>query len=297
MVSLMSRAQEKNTTEFDSGISREDFKDSERTFVDILSKYSLLYDIPFIYLVPEEGMLPEESIRFFEIDPYWILSLLDGACSIGRNTEYDYSHDKALIQTAYQCAMENNAQVRLKLVPERSRGEKRPDSGSIYSGFLLRSNMVSDYNGLEITGEGEPDDHSEDTGGDKPLMLVRLEQLSSTVMLGIFSGRLHTVRIAQPRESLHLGISDAGAAQATDLDCEVTLRSFTDGKLMKEKIEFKLGENRRLPMRQIASGICDKMHKEVSSADIALQLIQNAYTAVFTKRAKGGSSNVHRSGI
>lgn len=297
MVSLTSRVQEKNTTEFDSAIAKEDFAESETAFVDILSKYSLLYEIPFIYLVPEEGLLPEESIRFFEIDPYWIQSLLDGACSIGRNTEYDYSHDKALIQTAYRCAMGNNAQVRLKLVPERNHEEKRPSTGSIYSGFLLRSNMVSDYNGLEITGEGETDEGSESTGAVKKLMLVRLEQLSSTVMLGIFSGRLRTVRIAQPRESLHLGISDVGTVQGTDSDCEVTLRSFEDGKLMKEKIAFKLGEGRRLPIRQIASEISNKMHKEVSSADIALQLIQNAYTAVYTKRTEGGSGNAYRSGI
>lgn len=288
MVSLTSRAQKRNTGEFNSEISEDDLRESEKTFVDILSKYSLLYEVPFIYLVPEDGLLPEESIRFFELDPYWIQSLLDGACSIGRNTEYDYSHDEVLIQTAYRCAMGNNAQVRPQLVPERNGAEKRPDTGNIYSGFLLRSNIVSDYNGLDIVGEGEPDGDLEAAGEDKKLMLVRLEQLSSTVMLGIFSGRLHTVRIAQPRESLHLGISKIGADPASD--CQVTLRSFADGKLLNQKINFRLGENHRLPIRQIAAEIHAKMSEEISSAGIALQLIQNAYTAVYTKAQKGGSS-------
>lgn len=294
MVSLTSRVQKRNTGEFNSEISEEDLRESEKTFVDILSKYSLLYEVPFIYLVPEESLLPEESIRFFELDPYWIQSLLDGACSIGRNTAYDYSHDEALIQAAYQCAMGNNAQVRPKLVPERNGEEKRPDTGRIYSGFLLRSNIVSDYNGLDIIGEGEPDNGMETAGEDKKLMLVRLEQLSSTVMLGIFSGRLHTVRIAQPRESLHLGISKTGSAS----DCKVTLRSFADGKLTDQKIDFKLGDSGRLPVKQIAAALRAEMSEEISSAGIALQLIQNAYTAVYTKSAEGGRSDVpDRSGI
>lgn len=85
MNSLIRTAGEKNTTKFEGNISKEEFKKAEKTFIDILSKYSLLYEIPFIYLVPEKGLLPEESFKFFELDPYWIQSLLDGACSIGRD--------------------------------------------------------------------------------------------------------------------------------------------------------------------------------------------------------------------
>ena len=40
-----------------------------------------LEPVPFRYLVPDERMLPVESIRFFEIDSHWIDCLVDGAFS------------------------------------------------------------------------------------------------------------------------------------------------------------------------------------------------------------------------
>ncbi|HTF04001.1 MAG TPA: hypothetical protein VK826_08245, partial [Bacteroidia bacterium] len=52
---------------------------------DWLSRLALLYGVPFNYLVPDEGMLPPESIRFFYLDINWVEALVDGAFSIGRN--------------------------------------------------------------------------------------------------------------------------------------------------------------------------------------------------------------------
>src|SRR5580698_7992710 len=52
-----------------------------------LGRLVLLYGIPFHYLIPEQEMLPSESIRFFYLDPIWIQSLAQGACSVG-NTDY-----------------------------------------------------------------------------------------------------------------------------------------------------------------------------------------------------------------
>lgn len=267
MNSLIRTAGEKNTTKFEGNISKEEFKKAEKTFIDILSKYSLLYEIPFIYLVPEKGLLPEESFKFFELDPYWIQSLLDGACSIGRNTLYDYSHDEAMIQVAYRCAMGHNSQVRRELVPERIYKEERQESGSIYSGFFLHSLMVSDYNGLEVTGEDE---------NGKELTLVRLEQLSHMVMLGIFSGRLYKVKIAQPKESLHLGINSS------------CLRDIGTGQRLKDKkVEIKPDENRKISIGKIAADMKEALQAEkISSAELALELIQNAYTAVYTKNSR-----------
>ena len=49
----------------------------------------LLKGVPFNYLVPDEGLLPKESIRFFWVDAYWVDCLQDGAFSIGRVTAAD----------------------------------------------------------------------------------------------------------------------------------------------------------------------------------------------------------------
>ncbi|MBD5542765.1 MAG: hypothetical protein HDR01_00615 [Lachnospiraceae bacterium] len=267
MNSLIKDQKKENRTEFEASISEDEFKNAEKTFVDTLSKYSLLYEIPFIYLVPDEKLLPKETLKFFELDPYWIQSLLDGACSIGRNTLYDYSHDEAMIQVAYRCAMEHNTQVRRELVPERIHKEEGRKTGSIYSGFLLHSQMVSDYNGLEVTGEDEKGNE---------LSLVRLEHLSDMVMFGIFGGTLHKVKIAQPKESLHLGINSS------------CLRDIQTGQRRQDKkVEIKPDENRKIPIGEIAKNMQAVLAADkITSAELALELIQNAYTVVYTKNTK-----------
>ena len=43
-----------------------------------------LAPVPFCNLIPDERMLPEESLRMFHVDEGWIWALIDGALSIGR---------------------------------------------------------------------------------------------------------------------------------------------------------------------------------------------------------------------
>ena len=51
-----------------------------------LGTEAVVRGVPFNYLVPDERMLPAESIRFFQLDESWMDCLLDGAFSIGRVT-------------------------------------------------------------------------------------------------------------------------------------------------------------------------------------------------------------------
>ena len=54
-----------------------------------------LEGVPFNYLVPDERMLPAESIRFFRVDHAWVDCLADGAFSIGRVASSDHEADKS----------------------------------------------------------------------------------------------------------------------------------------------------------------------------------------------------------
>ena len=51
--------------------------------VNWLSRLRLLQGVPFVYIVPTEEMLPNESIRFYHMDRNWLDSLVDGAISVG----------------------------------------------------------------------------------------------------------------------------------------------------------------------------------------------------------------------
>jgi competence ComEA-like helix-hairpin-helix protein len=49
-----------------------------------LDDLTCLRHVPFGYLVPDDRLLPPESLRFFELDRLWLECLRDGAFSIGR---------------------------------------------------------------------------------------------------------------------------------------------------------------------------------------------------------------------
>jgi hypothetical protein len=89
---------------------------------------TLLEGVPFHYLVPDERMLPApESIRFFQVDPIWMECLVDGAFSIGRVLPSDHEQDKL-----HQHNKRNKV-----------------------SGFLLRSDVVAGWPGLQVDGYDE----------------------------------------------------------------------------------------------------------------------------------------------
>ena len=58
-------------------------KEAWNYITDWLSRLRLLDGVPFPYIVPSEGMLPSESIRFFHLDRNWLDALVDGALSTG----------------------------------------------------------------------------------------------------------------------------------------------------------------------------------------------------------------------
>lgn len=142
---------------------------------------SHLHGIPFQYLVPHESMLPDESLRFFYIDPLWVECLLDGAFSIGRTTRYDL-------------ARERGAQGELKFPHQ----EQRP----LMSGVILRSDLVSGWPSLMVEGY-----RSYDPSKYHRLELLRYEQLGPGVALALFRGELNSFTLHLPPESLHFGFS------------------------------------------------------------------------------------------
>lgn len=46
-------------------------------------------DMPIMYLIPNEHMLPMEAFRLFHVDPTWIEAMFDGIFSIGIQTDLD----------------------------------------------------------------------------------------------------------------------------------------------------------------------------------------------------------------
>jgi hypothetical protein len=145
----------------------------EQEIVGWLTRLRRLEGVPFHYLVPDVGMLPAESIRFFQVDPNWISALVDGAFSVGAPPSAQPA-DRARL------------------------GAPEP-----MSGFLLRSAAVSGWPGIEAQAYG-------DAAGTDALAQVRLERIAPSILLGLFTGVLRRLELTEPAEALHFGADPDG---------------------------------------------------------------------------------------
>lgn len=174
-----------------------------------LGRLTLLYGVPFQYLVPDERMLPPESLRFFHVDPLWMEALLDGALSVGRPEDVRLLLNKAMAGTYAQDLIAEARKIR----PQQQAGPDGtaqvpappPIKGAFaFSGFFLRSEIVAGWRGLAVSAY--PDKQGRKAGG--PLATLRLERLARDVLFGLFEGYLHSLEINQPPEGLHFELPD-----------------------------------------------------------------------------------------
>jgi hypothetical protein len=172
-----------------------------------LARRVLLYGVPFLYLVPDERMLPLPSMRFFRIDPLWIKRLLEGACSVGRNSTEAELVDSILGDEFFRIAVTGSAKVRRRPPSDGGEGPKNagapPSPTFPFEGFLLRSPVVRGWQGLEMEAW-----YWKKEGGDfkaVPAPPLRIDRLAPDIMLCIFNGPLAKIEIRQPPEGMHFG--------------------------------------------------------------------------------------------
>ncbi|MDX2679999.1 hypothetical protein [Streptomyces soliscabiei] len=142
--------------------------DTVRTWLTGLAGLS---GVPLMYLVPDERLLPVESIRFVSLDQQWIRHLLDGAFSIGRLTAADAELDRSGPPMAM---------------------------AKTVTGALIRSGVVSGYPGLVIEAFGR--------NHDLPLEQISTTRLTPDIMLCLFAGTLTRLDVRQRPEAVHFAV-------------------------------------------------------------------------------------------
>ncbi len=175
----------------------------EHQVISWLTHLHLLYGVPFAYLVPDIGMLPVDSIRFFQVDNAWVEALIDGAFSIGAPRATSDS-GTVLRAAAAPAARARLPEVRAALAGDAGTGSATPlaDVPEAITGFLLRSAVVAGWPGLEVRGYA-------DTAAQHPLPLLRLERISPSILFCLLGGILHRVDLQEPPEGLHFGVEQA----------------------------------------------------------------------------------------
>ncbi len=171
-----------------------------------LGRLTLLYGVPFQYLVPDERMLPTESLRFFYVDPVWMEALLGGALSIGPPADVRLLLNKVMAATYTKTLIDEARTIRQGEQAGRDASLAPPPvAGSFqFSGFLLRSDLVAGWRGLTVSAYQTADGR----GGGGALVTLRLERLARDVLFGLFEGHLRSLEIIQPLESLHFAPKD-----------------------------------------------------------------------------------------
>ncbi|AOY79830.1 hypothetical protein BJP36_07685 [Moorena producens JHB] len=221
-----------------------------------LADLRLLKGIPFNYLVPDEALLPVESIRFFNVDNNWLEAVTDGAFAIGRASDSDYQNDKDYLYNALYSDLET-----LTL-----------------SGFLLRSEAVSGWPDMQI--------EAFDQEGNS-LDSVRVEQLSSSIMLCIFQGSLDRVELHLNPEILHYGLTPD---ESVDSGYVKYLRDNSGSELTSESVECVISE-RTLDIAQLKSDIDTKYSNNnniewadsATSAELAVQMLEGVEKVIFQR--------------
>ena len=153
----------------------------ERHVQPWLNQLASLQNIPANYLVPEEQLLPQESIRFFYVDKNWLVAALSGAYSVGGDLD------------------------RTSRTQPNNFTQYLASNLTYVMGFILRSDVVNGWPGLLIDGWTNLSDGGIKTRESKKHTPLR-RQLSRDVLLCLFKAEIEQVEFHQKPEVMHFGL-------------------------------------------------------------------------------------------
>ncbi|MEO0534176.1 MAG: hypothetical protein AAF215_09945 [Cyanobacteria bacterium P01_A01_bin.123] len=250
------------------------FSETERTSAALefpteiqtwFERLGLLYGVPFNYLVPDEQMLPSESIRFFCLDWFWVESLLDGAFSIGRVQDTDAARD------IHQTPLTGEAKH--------------------ISGCLIRSDVIAGWPDLQIEGSEVLLAGEQPISQAQKLTVLRCDRLSEDVLICLFDGAIRTVDISLKPEGLNFGFNNE------DENLWRELRKLDGTEMSDWKVHLMPVEDNQPPMinhgsviniTNLANSIREELQakeqsiNDFTAAQFALQMIQGVEKVRFS---------------
>jgi hypothetical protein len=246
-----------------------------------LVQLRLLENVPFSYIVPDTGLLPQESIRWFYVDRRWTDALVQGALSVGTcNTD-----DRAQLSAAYPgCRDELDQEER-----NVRRGPGAPrwvgDGGPI-SGFVLRSAAVSGWPGLHVQAFSSDPGTAADVQESYPprIRLLRLERLAPAVLFCLFDGVPEMVRIEEPRQGVQFGF-DHDDPNSTAMSLQPRNADFSYSAGPPLPVPFRTGSPGVVDIQSLQRSLAAigdaGPDGKLDSAEYAQQLIRFPYRRVY----------------
>ncbi|HWD78057.1 MAG TPA: hypothetical protein VG497_04230 [Kribbella sp.] len=185
-----------------------------------LAHLRLLVGVPFEYLVPDDRMLPPESIRFFYVDRSWTDRLVDGALAVGQIGSREEAHYQARGAFLQQLMDQSERMVRLlqrgtDFVVAKAASDADQRQAQLITGFVLRSSAVKQWPHMDVraydTVIDEPFETSSDTAVNHQLKLLRLELLAPSLMIALFESEPEMVILEEPHHGVQFGVRHYGS--------------------------------------------------------------------------------------
>lgn len=282
---------------------------------DFLVRLRLGLGVPFSYLVPDEALLPAESIRFFTVDEAWMDSLMAGAMAVGAASTRDTDHTAEalpIMAMAVRDALPMSAAVRRRQAPRgdvarhvrgavtRLRAAAQADGIAVggsppITGFLVRSALVSGWPGFAVraftrTDIGEQQDPSTVDPADC-VPILRMELLSPSVLLVLFSGSPALVWLEEPHHAIQLGIDPDDTINVVTISGAEVTSADAHGDQVPETVTVPMRAGAPAGVVDIAGLVGNLNAKHVAdprvapqggSAALALQLVRPPWRQRFS---------------
>ncbi|KAF5531686.1 hypothetical protein FMEXI_12832 [Fusarium mexicanum] len=212
-----------------------------------------LANIPWYHLFMEPSSLPQNSIRFFYVDPTWLNAYLDGALSIGNHVEGDQDSVRAAIKLL----------LGKLFTTENVESGYKPQVPT--SGLLLRSPLVADFEDLGIHAPRRPDDSR--------APILRRVKLAPDILLVLFDRALTDVEFPQgieicqpPHEQCFLAYN----GKIEDGNIEIAYKNITTKPTSSDNV----------PMEPIAERV-SKPSKTILNSQYGIILAENLAKDVY----------------
>jgi hypothetical protein len=244
--------------------------------VDWLARLRLMMGVPFAYLVPDERLLPLESVRFFYVNRNWTDAAVDGALSVGAVGTRDRAHLHSLHAELREAL--DRAERR---VWSRDTGTAADDGAAeVMTGLLLRSRAVAGWPGLHVRATRDGD----------AVQLLRMERLAPAVLLALFDGIPDHVEIEEPRAGIQFGVDPPGADRPA-ASRWVNVRTPATGEPAARpdvRVPFRAGSPGVIDMTTLVDRLEDTGlfgADGVGSGELAIQLLQFPFRQEFGEPA------------
>jgi hypothetical protein len=269
------------------------------TVADWLAERYVLIGVPFESLVPQQSLLPKESVRFFYLDPNWLATLLEGALSIGIESSRDRLYQDMMKDLIWNAVFQSVQTLRDNLLGSLANvtptGSKVPFDHEALCGMLLRSAAVSGWPGMEINAFAGLLPNSSQPDLNTFFPPLRVEKLADDILLVLWPTTPAAVSIEEPHEGIAFGFEDVTGGTGLGLR---SLAANSYGTLTTTTLP--LGNMVDPVTRHVniagAGGLCSAIATALSVPtplavrDFAIQMVKVPEQALFTPPSSGSRS-------